>query len=89
MTLQIDEDLGALLLSGAGPVDVAASELIVLELYRQRRISSGKAAQLLGEDREDFLNRAARADISYLDLSPAELNHEFEAAEQTARAHDI
>lgn len=89
MTLQIAEDLGALLTGDHRPADVAARELIVLELYRQRRISSGKAAQLLGETREEFLNRAAEADVPYLDLTPSELDSEFEAAEQAARAHDL
>jgi predicted HTH domain antitoxin len=89
MTLQLEEDLARFPGSGEQPAEDVARELIVLELYRQRRILSGKAAQLLSESREDFLDRAARADICYLDLSPAELNHEFEAAEQTARAHDI
>ena len=33
------------------PLDAFAEELVVLELYRRRQISSGKAAELLGMER--------------------------------------
>jgi predicted HTH domain antitoxin len=89
MTLQIAEDLEALLSTGQRPAESVVRELIVLEIYRQHRISSGKAAQLLAESREEFLNRAANAGIPYLDLTPAELEDEFQASEQLARAHNL
>ena len=88
-TLEIAEDLGAFLAADNQPVGVQVRELIVLDLYRHRRISSGKAAELLAETREDFLDRAARAGIPYLDLSPADLAQEFDAAERYARAHNL
>jgi len=72
--------------TGASRPDAAASELIVLELYRQRRISRGKAAELLGEPLTSFLQRAARADIPYFDLTSEELQQEIESAEDFARA---
>jgi predicted HTH domain antitoxin len=83
MTLQIPEAIAELLPT---PPDAAASELIVLELYRQRRISRGKAAELLGEPLAGFLQRAAHADIPYFDLTSDELQQEIESAEDFARA---
>ena len=83
MTLQIAEAIAEFL---PPPSDAAASELIVLELYRQRRISRGKAAELLGEPLAIFLQRAANADIPYFDLTSDELKREIESAEDFARA---
>jgi hypothetical protein len=37
------------------PAKEAARELIVLELYRQGEVSSGRAAELLGMEREEFI----------------------------------
>ena len=83
MTLQIPEAIAELLPT---PPDAAASELIVLELYRQRRISRGKAAELLGEPLAGFLQRAAHADIPYFDLTSDEMKQELESAGDFARA---
>ena len=53
MTLQINEDLGNVLQAdGRSPAD-AARELIVLELYREGKISRGKAAELIGESLDE------------------------------------
>ncbi len=83
MTLQIAEAIAEFL---PAPSDAAASELIVLELYRQRRISRGKAAELLGESLASFLQRAARADIPYFNLTSDELQQEIESAQEFVRA---
>ena len=44
--IEIDEPLAALLHQTNQPVQAAAREMIVLELYRRGAISSGKAAEL-------------------------------------------
>ena len=86
MTLQIAEAIAEFL---PAPANAAASELIVLELYRERRISRGKAAELLGEPLERFLQRAANADIPYFDLTSGELSQEIESAEDFACARSL
>ena len=53
-------------------------EWLVLSLYTQERISSGKAAALLGVHRLDFLDLLRSYGIAYIDLSPEE--HEALAA---------
>jgi predicted HTH domain antitoxin len=83
MTLQIAEAIAEFL---PAPPDAAASELIVLELYRQTRISGGKAAELLGEPLASFLRRAAHADIPYFNLTSDELRQEIESAQDFASA---
>jgi predicted HTH domain antitoxin len=47
------------------PVQQTAREMIVLELYRRGLISSGKAAELLGLERLDFVRRASELGIPY------------------------
>jgi hypothetical protein len=44
--LELDEDLVTLLKELDQPVELAAREFIVLELYRRKTITSGKAATL-------------------------------------------
>ncbi len=89
MTLQLDEDLSRLLESGDQPAEAAAREFIVLELYRRRRISSGKAAELLGEGKQEFLERADHAGIPYFDFTAEEWARELEAVEQITREHRL
>ena len=56
VTVQLDEDLVALLNSSNQSLQHTASELMVLELYRRGTISSGTAAQLLGMERIRLFN---------------------------------
>ena len=62
----------------ASPGEQAARELIVLELYRQGEASSGKAAELLGMERGEFIRYASARGIPYLQLSGEELRREAE-----------
>jgi predicted HTH domain antitoxin len=65
--------------------EAASKELLrafVLSLYRQDRISSGKAARLLGIDRLEFIRLLAKEKIPYLDYTPEELQAERDTLEQ-------
>ena len=79
-TIRVDDDLLAVL-PGAhpGPAE-QIRELAVLELYRRRVISSGKAAELLRRDRGEFIRYASRLGIPYVDLDEVELAREIEGA---------
>lgn len=79
--IELDQDLVALLQALNRPVKDAARELIVLELYREGELSSGKSAQLLGLSREDFIRRASARGIPYLQLSREELRREAQESE--------
>jgi predicted HTH domain antitoxin len=76
--LELDEELLALLKLTNRPVEQAATEMIVLELYRQRIISSGKAAELLGTDRFDFVRHASALGIPFFDVTAEELQQELD-----------
>jgi predicted HTH domain antitoxin len=52
----------------------------VLELYREGLISSGKAAELMGLPRADFIKHAGRQGIPYFQLTREELRREINQA---------
>jgi predicted HTH domain antitoxin len=74
--LELEEDLIDLLRPGKRPVEETARELIVLELYRQGLISGGRAAELLGKSRLEFVRDAAELRIPYFRMD----EQEWEAA---------
>lgn len=76
--VEFDQDLVDLLEELQRPVKQAARELIVLELYRQGEVSSGKAAELLGMERGEFIRYASARGIPYLQLGGEELRREVE-----------
>lgn len=76
LRVQLDQDLVELLEELQRPAKQAARELIVLELYRQGEVSSGRAAQLLGKEREEFIRYASDKGISYFQLDSDELRRE-------------
>jgi predicted HTH domain antitoxin len=58
------------------------TEWLVLSLFTEERISSGKAARLLNISRVDFLALLRRRGIAYIDYSEDELAGEFAAVEK-------
>ena len=79
--IEIDEDLVALLREIEQPVEAAAKEMIVLELYRRGAISSGRAGELLGTSRLAFIRHASSLGIPYLDMTEEEWAAEKAASE--------
>lgn len=55
-------------------------EWLVISLYTDSHITSGKAARLLNITRVDFLALLRSRGVAYINYSDAELNEEFEAA---------
>ena len=70
--IDIEETLAAILRQTNQPVQQAGREMIVLELYRRGTISSGKAAELLGMQRIDFIQHASRLGIPYFAMTKDE-----------------
>jgi len=71
-SLDLGEELGGLVAKLGQPVEQAAREMIVLELYRRSLISSGKAAELLGVPRVQFIQRASELGIPYFRFTEEE-----------------
>jgi predicted HTH domain antitoxin len=80
--VELDQDLVDLLEELRRPVKQTARELIVLELYRQGEVSSGRAAELLGMEREAFIKRASKQGIPYFQLRGEELERELDASKK-------
>ncbi len=58
---------------------------VVMRLLKDRRISQGKASELLGISRHDLFDLMARYDIPVTDLSPEEMAQEFAQADKLFR----
>ncbi len=57
------------------------TEWLVLSLFTEGQISSGKAAKLLNVPRVAFLDLLRQYGLAYINYSPEELAEGFEAAE--------
>jgi len=84
--IDVDEDLAALLRETHQPLEQAAREMIVLELYRRGSLSSGKAAELLGMPRLDFIKHASKLGIPYIDMTSEEWEREKRALDAWPRS---
>lgn len=87
-TIQLDlhEDLVTHLRELDRPVERAALELIVLELYRRGTISSGKAAEVLGIDRFDFIRQASALGIPFFKYTEEEWQEEMRVVDELVAA---
>jgi uncharacterized protein UPF0175 len=83
VNILLKEDLAEVLKDLDRPIEESARQLIVLELYREHKISIGKAAELLEMDLLDFIRYSSGVGIPYLDLPSAQLDRDF------AKADDI
>jgi predicted HTH domain antitoxin len=72
-----------LLRLGLNQVDIQqrVTEWLVLSLFVEGRISSGKAARVLNISRVAFLDLLRARGIAYLDYTPDELADEFKAVQ--------
>lgn len=57
-------------------------EWLVLSLFTEGHISSGKAAHLLNITRVEFLALLRSRGVAFINFTPDELNEEFEAVEK-------
>jgi predicted HTH domain antitoxin len=55
-------------------------EWLVFSLFTEGRASSGKAAQLLGISRIEFLELLRNRGVAYINFTPDELSEEFTAS---------
>lgn len=81
VTLELDADLVAILREQDQPLERAARDLMVMELYRRHAISRGKAASLLGMPFLDFVRYAGSLGIPYFDMTLEEWDAELKRIE--------
>ena len=70
--IELEDELTGILYQLNQPLQSSIRELIVLELYRQRKISSGKAGQILSMPRFEFIHYASRLGIPYFTMTKDE-----------------
>lgn len=80
-TVELDDELAALLEQTQQPLEKATREALVLELYRRGIVSSGKAAELLGMQRFDFVRYADKLGIAFFRMSKEDWEAEKAAAD--------
>lgn len=85
ITLNLDEDLVEALRLLDQPVEHAARELIVMELYRRALISSGRAAELLEMPKLEFIQYSGRLGIPFFRISEEEWQAEVERTATRSR----
>lgn len=81
VTLELDQDVIAILEQQQQPIGEAARDMIVFELYRRGSLSSGKASQLLRLPRYEFIQRASELGIPYFRFTEQELKDELHQSE--------
>ena len=72
INIPLDSELAGVLQMFDRPLKDTARELIVLELYRQGKVSSGKAAELAGMPRIAFIQHASDLGIPFFDMTEEE-----------------
>jgi predicted HTH domain antitoxin len=76
-TVELEDDVAALLESEQ-PLERAAREAIVMDLFRRGKLSTGRACELLKLERMAFVRRAAELGV------PVHLTNEEEWARDVA-----
>ena len=80
-TVELEDELAVLLEQIQQPLEKAAREVVVLELYRRGIVSSGKAGALLGMQRFDFVRYADKLGIPFFRMNKEEWEAEKAAAD--------
>jgi hypothetical protein len=86
VTVQIDDELAAVMRKVEESIEEFTRETIVLELHRRSVISSGKAAQLLGMARLDYIRFSGKHGIPYIDMTPEEFDAEMRTVDELTRS---
>ncbi|UCC63627.1 MAG: UPF0175 family protein [Anaerolineae bacterium] len=85
LEVAIPKDLLSMLGFSKSEAVEAIKEFSVLGLYLERRISAGKAAELLGIRKLGFIRLLTRRGIPYFDYTDEELAEEFRTFDEWKR----
>jgi predicted HTH domain antitoxin len=85
LELTLSKDLYSRLGFTKREAEEAIKEFSVFGLYMEHKISAGKAAELLGIRKSEFIRLMARKGIPYFDYCEEELENEFRAADEWKR----
>jgi len=83
--IELPEKLVAALDVPESELGKQAREWVLLELFQEGKISSGKAAEFLGLSKAQFLDLLNERHLPYLDADPGDLEREIAAAEAASK----
>jgi hypothetical protein len=83
--VMLNEEVIELLGDSPEQIEQNVLELIVLELYRRHDISAGRAAEILGRDKLEFIRWSGSLGIPYLDMTAEEWQEELRTIEKLWR----
>jgi len=82
ISVALDEKFLSFIAKKRKDIPEKLKELSILELYRRKDISSGKAAELLGMERFEFVRYASRLGIPFFDMSKEEMEKDIQTAKK-------
>ena len=85
LEVPLSKDLFSMLGSSKAEAVESLKEFSVLGLYLERKISAGKAADLMGIRKREFIRLLARKGIPYFDYRVEELEGEFRTVDEWKR----
>ena len=90
MTLEVTmpKDLYAALGFSRAEAARQLKEFSVIGLYQERRISAGKAAEMLDLHKAEFIRLLARTGVPYFDYTAEELADEFHTVDRWKQSND-
>ncbi len=75
--IELRSDVTPLISKTKREVSQRIKEMVAIELFREGKISTGKAAQILGMKRFDFISLLSHLEIPYFAQDKEELSKEF------------
>jgi predicted HTH domain antitoxin len=87
LEVPLSKDLFAMLGFSRAEAVETLKEFSVLGLYLERKISAGKAADLMGMRKREFIRLLARKGIPYFDYTAEEMEGETGAVDEWKREH--
>jgi predicted HTH domain antitoxin len=79
--VRFDEELLPLLGESPEEIERHTLEMIVLDLYRQRKLSIGRSAKLLGMDQLSFIRWSGERGVPIFDMTAEEWERELQSIE--------
>lgn len=88
LTLEVPSDLLALLRKSRREMEQEVQLWIALELFRQRKISAGRATELAGISLSDFMDLTRQHGVEWMSYTDDELRAELREAKALAETAD-
>lgn len=86
LDIKVPDDLLGLLRLSRDELEREIQLLVALELFRERRISAGKAAEIAGQPLADFMTATRQSRVPWVSYTQDELEAELREAQGLGQA---